>query len=114
MPLEAQQQQQQGAEREGNFDIRFEPTAKLQTGPPVPFRILVKDALHKPLPNAKVTMQIEDQNGGEVQTFEAPEVEAGTYIAKPSFHMSGQWTIYVEVTRAGAKSVRSIQFQVAD
>ena len=104
----------QDTEREGNFVIRFEPTAKLQTGPPVPFQILVKNALHKPLPHAKVSLQIEDDSGGEVQLFAAQETEAGTYIAKPSFHSAGKWTIYVEVVREGAKSARTIQFQVVD
>lgn len=105
---------QEPAEREGNFEIRFEPTAKMQTGPPVPFQILVRNALHKPLAHAKVSLQIEDANGGEVQSFPAPETEAGTYIAKPVFHSSGQWTIYVEVVREGAKSARTIQFQVSN
>ena len=101
-------------DRDGNFGIRFEPTAKLQTGAPVPFSIVVKDGRKKPLAHAKVTLQIEDQNGSSVRVFPAIEVEAGTYVAKPSFDASGQWVVYVEVLREGLKSARTIQFQVSD
>ena len=99
---------------EGNYGIRFEPTATLQTGPPIPFQILVKDALRKPLVHAKVTLQIADSEGRAVQVFPATEVEAGTYIAKPSFHEAGDWSIYVEVDRQGSMSARTIHFQVSD
>lgn len=104
----------QEAEREGNFDIRFEPTATLQTGVPIPFQILVKNPLRKPVAHAKVTLQIETKSGSDVQSFPAPEIEAGTYIAKPVFRTAGEWSIYVEVTREGAKSARTIPFQVSD
>jgi YtkA-like len=101
-------------EREGNFDIRFEPTAKLQTGVEVPFTITVKDALHKPLPDAKVTLQIETKEGTDVKVFPAPGVSPGTYIAKPVFPSSGPWNIYVEVRRNNEMSARTIQFQVSE
>ena len=107
MGLRAQQ-------REGNYDIRFEPTAKLQTGTQVPFQITVKDALRKPLPRAQVLLQIEDKDGLNVQQFPAPEVAPGIYIAKPVFRAPGEWSVYVEVRRNGAMSARTIQFQVAE
>ena len=101
-------------EREGNFDIRFEPTAKLQTGVEVPFTIVVKDARHQPLPNAKVTLQIETKEGTNVKVFQAPGVNPGTYVAKPVFPSSGEWSVYVEVRRDNEMSARSIQFQVLE
>ena len=101
-------------EREGNFDIRFEPTAKLQTETPVPFAITVKDALHKPLPDAKITLQIETKEGTDVKVFQAPAVNPGIYIAKPVFPRSGEWSIYVEVRRGNEMSARTIQFQVSE
>jgi hypothetical protein len=101
-------------EREGSFDIRFEPTAKLQTGVEVPFTITVRDARHQPLPNAKVTLQIETKDGADVKVFQAPGVNPGTYIAKPVFPSSGDWNIYVEVRRDGEMSARTIQFQVSE
>ena len=99
---------------EGNYGIRFEPTATLQTGPPIPFQIMIKDALHKPLVHGKVTLQIADSDSRAVQVFPATEVEPGTYIAKPSFHEAGDWSIYVEVNREGLMSARTIHFQVSD
>ena len=101
-------------EREGNFDIRFEPTAKLQTGVEVPFSITVKDALHKPLPDAKVTLQVETKEGTNVKVFQAPAVSPGIYIAKPVFPSSGDWSVYVEVRRGSEMSARTIQFQVSE
>jgi YtkA-like len=101
-------------EREGNFDIRFEPTARLQTGVQVPFTVTVRDARHQPLPNAKVTLQIETKEGTDVKTFPAPGVDPGTYIAKPVFPSSGPWNVYVEVRRDNEMSARTIQFQVSE
>ena len=101
-------------EREGNFDIRFEPTAKLQTGVQVPFAITVRDARHQPLPNAKVTLQIETKEGAEIKVFQASGINPGTYIAKPVSLRSGDWSIYVEVRRDNEMSARTIQFQVSD
>jgi hypothetical protein len=100
-------------EREGNFDIRFEPTAKLQTGVEVPFAISVRDARNQPLPNAKVTLQIELENGADVKVFPAPGTAPGTYIAKPVFPISGVWNIYVAVRRDNAMTARTIQFNVS-
>jgi hypothetical protein len=100
-------------EREGNFDIRFEPTARLQTGVQVPFAVTVRDARHQPVPNAKVMLQIETKDGTDVKVFQASGTEPGTYIAKPVFPSSGEWSIYVEVRRDNAMSARTLQFQVA-
>ncbi len=101
-------------EREGNFDIRFEPTAKLQTGVEVPFQITVNDALHKPLPDAKVTLQIETTDHSHVKVFPAPAINPGVYVAKPIFPVSGEWSVYVEVRRDNAMTARTIQFSVPE
>lgn len=103
-----------GQEREGNFDIRFEPTAILQTGVAVPFKIDVKDDLQKPLVQAKVTLQIEMTDHSHVKVFPAPAISPGVYIAKPVFPAAGEWNVYVEVHRDNAMSARTIQFSVAD
>lgn len=105
---------QQAPEREGNFQIRFEPSAKLQTGVEVPFQISVKDALRKPLPDAKVTLQIELSDHTHVKVFPAPAVSPGVYIAKPVFPVSGEWNVYVEVRRSNEMSSRTISFTVAE
>ncbi len=100
--------------REGNFVIRFEPKAVLQTGAAIPFQIDVTDDLHKPLIQAKVTLQIETAEHTGVKVFDAPAVSPGVYIAKPVFPDAGQWNVYVEVTRGGAVSARTIQFYVPE
>ena len=100
-------------EREGNFNIRFEPTAKLQTGVQVPFQITVTDALRKPLLNAKVTLQIELADHTQTKVFPAPATDPGVYVAKPVFPVSGEWTVYVEVRHDDQMSNRTIQFTVA-
>ena len=101
-------------EREGNFDIRFEPTAKLQTGVQVPFEIHITDALHKPLPDAKVTLQIEMPDHTHIQVFPAPATAAGVYLAKPVFSLAGEWNIYVEAHRNNEMSARTIEFNVPE
>lgn len=103
-----------GQDREGNFDIRFEPTAVLQTGTAVPFKIDVKDDLHKPLTDAKVTLQIEMTDHSHVKVFPAPATNPGVYIAKPVFPIAGEWNVYVEVHRNNAMSARTIEFSVAE
>lgn len=107
-------------EREGNFHIRFEPTADLQTGAPIPFRITVNDADHKPLINAKVTLQIETMDHTHVKVFGAPaedtRADPGIYISKPVFDAAGEWSVYVEVHRQNGRwdemSARTIQYTV--
>jgi YtkA-like len=101
-------------EREGNFEIRFEPTAKLQTGVQVPFEIHVTDALHKPLIDAKVILQIEMPDHTHIKVFPAPAISPGVYIAKPIFPVAGEWNIYVEAHRANELSARTIQFNVPE
>lgn len=104
----------QTPEQPGNFNIRFEPSAKLQTKVPVPFEIAVTDALRKPLIHAKVTLQIEMLDGANVQVFPAPETTPGVYVAKPVFPVSGEWNVYVEVHRAERMSARTIEFSVPE
>lgn len=99
-------------EREGNFDIRFEPTAILQTGTQVPFQITIKDSLGKPLIEAKVKLQIETTDGSNVVVYNAPAVDRGVYVAKPVFNVAGQWDVRVEARRNNEMSTRTIQFSV--
>ena len=109
-------------ERDGNFSIRFEPTAVLQSGAPIPFQITVHDADHKPLADAKVTLQIETVNHTQVKVFPAPAVDPrgnpGVYVAKPVFPAAGEWNVYVEVRRQNGRwdemSARTIQFNVPE
>lgn len=107
-------------ERPGNFTIRFEPTADLQTGAPIPFQITVTDADRKPLLNARVTLQIETTNHTHVKLLKAPAVDTrgnpGVYVAKPVFEVPGEWNVYVEVHRQNGRwdemSARTIQYNV--
>jgi hypothetical protein len=99
--------------REGNFTIRFEPTAILQAGAQVPFQITVTDDLKKPVGEAKVTLQIETKDGQNVQVFKAPAIAAGVYLAKPVFPQPGPWNISVEVHRNDDTSTRTLEFTVA-
>ena len=99
-------------EREGNFEIRFESTAKLQTGVDVPFEIHVSDALHKPLIDATVTLQIEMSDHSHIKVFPAPAVSPGVYLAKPVFSAAGEWNVYVQARRDDQMSARTILFNV--
>jgi hypothetical protein len=101
-------------EREGNFDIRFEPTAKLQTGVQVPFEIHISDALKKALPHAKVTLQIETPDHTHRKVFPAPAVGPGVYMSKPIFPLPGEWNVYVEAQWNDKMSARTIQFNVTE
>ncbi len=105
---------QQAPEQPGDFNIRFEPTAKLQTGVEVPFQITVTDSLNKPLIQAKVTLQIETLDGKDVKVYKAPAVNPGVYVAKPIFPASGEWNVYVEVHRNNQMTARTIQFSVQE
>lgn len=98
--------------REGNAVIRFEPTADLQPNAEIPFAIRVNDDLHKPVLNAKVTLQIQTPEHTDLKIYRASPVEPGVYIAKPVFPSAGQWSIYVEVRRDTGISARSIDFNV--
>jgi hypothetical protein len=100
------------AGREGNFTIRFEPTAMLQTGAQIPFQITVTDDLRKPVVEAKVTLQIETKDGQNVQVFKAPSIGSGQYLAKPVFPQPGPWSISVDVQRNGDESRRTVEFTI--
>jgi YtkA-like len=101
-------------EREGNFDIRFEPTAKLQTGVEVPFEIHINDALHKPLTDATVALQIEMPDHTHTKVFRAPAIAPGVYLAKPIFPVTGEWNVYVQAHRNNQMSARTIPFNVPE
>jgi len=100
-------------EREGDFTIRFEPMAVLQTGAPIPFHIKVEDARHKPVSDAKVTMQIETTDHKQVEKFKAVSIGEGVYTAKPVFSDAVEWIVLVEVHREDQVSARSINFIVS-
>lgn len=107
-----QQQQQQAPLREGNFDIRFEPTAILQTGTEIRFDIRVKDSDHNPVHGAQVTLQIETPEHQNTKVYRATEMQTGVYMAKPLFPSAGRWNVYVEVRRDDAISARTIEYYV--
>lgn len=100
------------AGREGNFTIRFEPKAILQTDAQIPFEIKVMDDLKKPVQDAKVTLQIETAEHKHVTVFKAPAVASGLYLAKPIFPEAGVWSVYVEVHRNDEMSARILEYTV--
>lgn len=98
--------------RNGNFDIRVEPTAILQAGTEIRFDITVKDADRRPVHGARVTLQIETPEHEQTKVFRATELETGVYMAKPIFPVKGRWNVYVEVHREDAISARTIEYYV--
>jgi hypothetical protein len=100
------------AGREGNFTIRFEPKAMLQTEAQIPFEIKVTNDLKQPLHQAKVTLQIETKEHKHVQVFKAPEVTEGVYLAKPVFTEAGEWSISVEVHRNDQVTSRTMDYTI--
>ena len=102
------------AEREGNFTIRFEPKAILQTGVPVPFEISVTDSRRNPVAQAQVKLYIETADGRNRKPFPAPTTTAGVYLAKPVFPEAGDWNVDVEVRRNDQFTSRSLQFNVRE
>lgn len=101
-------------EKEGNFTIRFEPTAKLQPDVEVPFEVHVTDDLHKPLQrNADVQMSIAPEHQAVVKTIRAWFVQPGVFIAKPVFPSDGQWDVTVTARRENQSTTRTITFAVA-
>jgi hypothetical protein len=102
------------AEREGDFTIRFEPKAILQTGVPVPFEISVTDSRRKPVIQADVKLYIETADGRNRKPFPAPATTAGVYLAKPVFPEAGDWNVDVEVRRNDQFTSRSLQFNVRE
>jgi hypothetical protein len=99
--------------REGDYTIRFEALAVLQSGVPIPFHIKVEDARHQPMTDAKVSMQIETSEHNEVQMFKATAMGAGIYSAKPIFPEPGEWLVMVSVHHDDLVSARTITFEVA-
>ena len=99
--------------RNGNFTIRFEPTAALQANAEIPFEIRVTDDLRKPLQNATVSLQIETQDQHtQVKVFKAAQTQPGVYVAKPTFPEAGRWSVYVEVRRDNAMAARTIDYLI--
>ena len=102
-------------EREGNFTIRFEPDAVLQTNAPIPFKITTLDSLRKPVLGATVTLQIETVDHYHLKVYKAlPIDQNGTFMAKPIFPVSGEWNVDVEVHRGNAMSARTVQYNVPE
>ena len=99
---------------EGNFTIRLEPRVVLQANIDIPFEVRVLDDRRKPLVGATVTLQIENPDGHDVRVFKAAGMEPGVYVAKPVFPSAGQWSVYVEVHRAGEMSARTVDYSVPD
>ncbi len=100
--------------RPGNFNIRIEPSAKLQTGAQIPFIVIAKDPLRKPVADAKVSLRIENTDPTNTKTYPALATEPGSYLAKPVFPSAGQWTIAVEVRRGNEISSRTAEFSVSN
>ncbi len=100
------------AGREGNFVIRFDPNAILQTGAQIPFEIHVMNDLQQPLHQAKVTLQIETKDHQKAESFKAPEVTEGVYLAKPIFPDPGDWNVMVEVHRNDQVTSRSKEYTI--
>lgn len=98
--------------REANFNIRFEPTAILQSNTEIRFDITINDAEHKPVHGAQVTLQIETPDHRDTKVFRAPEMQTGVYMAKPIFPAAGRWNVYVEARRDGEMSARTIEYYV--
>jgi hypothetical protein len=100
-------------ETEGNFAIRFEPTAKLQTNVEVPFTVHATDDRGKPLLREDhVEMSIAQENQSPLRTIKAWFVGPGEFIAKPVFPSEGQWSITVTASRHNQVTRRTITFQV--
>ncbi len=97
-----------------NFRIRFEPTAKLQTGVQVPFEIHILDAHDQPVREAKVLLVCTQSEGDPGIRTEAKATTPGVYLAKPVFPKTGTWNIEVRARREGRESTRLAQFNVAE
>ena len=101
-------------ERDGDFTIRFEPTAKLQSKTEVPFQITVIDSRQRPVEHATVMLQIKDKDNMNVRDFKTIMTAPGVYLAKPVFSAAGAWSVYVEVRREGLMTARTIEFTVSE
>lgn len=108
---------QQGEERPGNFNVRFEPQAILQPSVKIPFQITVTDALNKPVIQANVTLQIETTDHQNVKVFKATMMSPGAYTALPVFPVAADYDVNVEVRRQNGRYIdmtaRTKQYTVA-
>ncbi|HEX4228591.1 MAG TPA: FixH family protein [Bryobacteraceae bacterium] len=98
----------------GNFTIRFEPTAILQSNAPIPFQIHVTDPNHHPVTTAKVEMDIEMTDHTHAQSYKAPSIGAGLYMAKPVFPVPGHWNVEVIVRRSDQESDSTLDFNIPE
>jgi hypothetical protein len=97
-----------------NFRIRFEPTAKLQTGVQVPFEIHILDAHDQPVREAKVLLVCTQSEGDPGISTEGKAISPGLYVAKPVFPKTGTWNVQVRARREGRESNRVVQFNIAE
>jgi hypothetical protein len=101
--------------KEGNFTIRFEPSAKLQTNVEVPFDVRITDDRGNPLlRNAKVEMAIAPEHKEPMKTIKAWFVQPGLFIAKPVFPSDGQWDVTVTTSINDRVTTRTITFTVTE
>ncbi|HSU32676.1 MAG TPA: FixH family protein [Bryobacteraceae bacterium] len=104
--------------REGNFSIRFEPTAVMQSKVQVPFEIRVMDANSRPLTYANVDLEIARADGSHSAKFKAVAEDTiklpGVYTAKPVFPEGGPWNVTARAERHNLESNRTIQFNVQE
>lgn len=98
--------------RPSNLTIRFAPATELVSGVPIPFRIEVIDPRHKPVLQAKVTLEIHRPDRSMTKVFKAPAVDPGVYMAKPLFPSPGRWDVYVEVSWEDQHGARTIEYNV--
>ena len=99
-------------DREGNFDIRFEPTAKLQTQVEVPFEIHIVDARKQPLVDAQIQVRIALEDGSHPASLPGKRIAAGVYVAKPTFPVPGRWNVETTARRNDLVTTRMIVFTV--
>ena len=100
-------------EKEGNFTIRFEPTAKLQANVEVPFEVHVMDDRKKPLQrDDSVELAIGQPDEAPVRAIKAWFLQPGVFIAKPVFPAEGKWEVTVTARRENQITRRTIPFSV--
>jgi YtkA-like len=97
-----------------NFRIRFDPTAKLQTGVQVPFEIHILDAHDEPVREAKVLLVCTQSENDPGIRAEGKAISPGVYLAKPVFPKTGTWNVQVRARREGRESTRVAQFNIAE
>jgi uncharacterized GH25 family protein len=101
-------------DREGNFKIRFEPTARLQSKTEVPFEIHVMDSRGQPLQReARVDISIVQQDREPEKGIRAFFIQPRVFLAKPVFPRDGQWDVTVVARRDNQVTRRTTTFSVA-